>query len=107
MGKSALIALVAIVALVLWMLSGQLGSNQTDNVEDKTTASMEQKEKDIPKMKVQTQVLQANSIAREVVVQGQLEPAKVLRLRAETSFLIKATESAAARYWQSYRKAIE
>jgi len=85
MGKSALIALVAIVALVLWMLSGQLGSNQTDNVEDKTTASMEQKEKDIPKMKVQTQVLQANSIAREVVVQGQLEPAKVLRLRAETS----------------------
>ncbi len=94
MGKSLIIAFVAVIALVLWMLSGQIGVDQkgTDtgmadaSSEDgapSQTAAAEQKE--VPKMKVQTTQLVAQSIDREIVIQGQLEPAKVMSLRAETS----------------------
>jgi len=35
-------------------------------------------------MKVQTELVRAESITREIIVQGELEPAKVISLRAET-----------------------
>jgi len=89
MGRSALISIFAVIALVLWMLSGQLGSDDAENDGESTTAAVTKEEKQAPKMKVQTQELKASSIDREVIVQGQLEPAKVLTLRAETSGTIK------------------
>ena len=89
MGRSALISIIAVIALVLWMLSGQLGSDDSasDGASngDSSTDAMAEEEKKAPAMKVQTRQLQAESIDREVVIQGQLEPAKVLTLRAETS----------------------
>jgi len=87
MGKSALISVFAVVALVLWMLSGQLGSDDTDG--NLSAAADSEEEKEAPKMKVQIQQLQAKSIEREVVVQGQLAPARVLTLRAETTGTIQ------------------
>jgi len=89
MGRSALISIFAVIALVLWMLSGQLGSDDAENDGESTTAAVTKEEKQAPKMKVQIQELKASSIDREVIVQGQLEPAKVLTLRAETSGTIK------------------
>ncbi len=89
MGKSALISIIAVVALVLWMVSGQFGSDAADTDRQSTDASMAKEEKQAPKMKVQIQKLQAKSIEREVVIQGQLEPAKVLTLRTETSGTIQ------------------
>ena len=89
MGRSALISIFAVIALVLWMLSGQFGSDDAENNGESNTAAVTEEEKQAPKMKVQIQKLNASSIDREVIVQGQLEPAKVLTLRAETSGTIK------------------
>ena len=89
MGRSALISIVAIIALVLWMLSGQFGSDDAGNNGESSTAAVTEEQKQAPKMKVQIRELKASSIDREVIVQGQLEPAKVLTLRAETSGTIK------------------
>lgn len=91
MGRSLIIAFVAVIALVLWMLSGQMGIGKDDtesadgSSQNKETSAATEEEKEVPKMKVQTRQLQAQSIDREIVVQGQLEPAKVMSLRAETS----------------------
>ncbi len=98
MGRSLIIAFVAVIALVLWMLSGPMGigkddassaSNSTANTSENTEVAQDGapngREKEVPKMKVQTLQLSAKSIDREIVVQGQLEPAKVMSLRAETS----------------------
>ncbi len=93
MGRSALIAALVVVALVLWMASGQMGSDQKNASQNRsesvgTTSTTE--EKPVVKMKVQTRVQSAESITREVVVQGQLEPLQVLTLRAETAGNIEA-----------------
>ncbi len=85
MGKSLLIALVAVVALVMWMLSGQLGSKTTSDSEQASATSSTDEGTAAPKMKVQTRTLQAQSIDREIVIQGQLEPAKVISVRSETA----------------------
>ncbi len=82
MGRSALIAALAVVALVLWMASGQIGSDENlESTEATTTAE----EAPAVKMKVQTRQQIAESITREIVTQGQLEPVRVLSLRAETA----------------------
>lgn len=91
MGRSLIIAFVAVIALTLWMLSGQLGSDSSAETESTDTAEVQEdkqgamQQSSAPKMKVQTEQLQAQSIEREIVIQGQLEPAKVMTLRAETS----------------------
>jgi len=85
MGKSAFIAALVVVALVLWMLSGQLGSEESN---DNSQTSSEQ-DKPATLMKVQTQVITAENITREVIVQGQLEPLKVITVRAETAGNVK------------------
>jgi len=80
MSKSVLIAALLVAALVLWMLSGQLGSKE----DSESVAETNTEESAVPLMKVRTRSLQAENITREVVVQGQLEPVKVMTLRAET-----------------------
>lgn len=83
MNKSVLIASGAVAALVLWMLSGQLGSRDGASNENATeTITAEERSKTA--MKVQTRRQSAKEITREIVVQGQVEPLKVMHLRSET-----------------------
>ena len=79
MGRSAFIAALVVVCLVLWMLSGQVGS------EEEETQAVAEQQKPATIMKVQTRVISAEDITREVVVQGQLEPKKIVTMRAETA----------------------
>lgn len=81
MGRSAFIAALVVVGLVLWMLSGQIGSKE----EEKEIQTSAEQEKPATIMKVQTRVVSAESITREVVVQGQLEPKKIITMRSETA----------------------
>jgi len=69
--------------------SHALGSDNDADNEAAQAAEVMHEEKAAPKMKVQTEDLQAQSIDREVVIQGQLEPAKVITLRAETSGVVR------------------
>lgn len=86
MNKSAVIAVTAVVALVLWMLSGQLGSNESSN----DAAVLDTKDREITAMKVQTRRQSAKHMTREVIVQGQVEPFKVIHLRSESSGSIES-----------------
>ena len=79
MGRSAFIAALVVVCLVLWMLSGQVGSEKEE------TQAVAEQQKTATIMKVQTRVISAEDITREVVVQGQLEPKKIVTMRAETA----------------------
>ena len=85
MNKSVLIAVVAVVALVLWMLSGQLGSNENPATPEQTTSARE-----TTLMKVQTRLQEPEQITREVIIQGQVEPVKVVHMRSEASGTIKS-----------------
>ena len=83
MSRSALIAGLAVVALVLWMLSGQIGSKE--NVDSTAASTVEEKKSAVRVMKVQTRLQHAESITREIVLQGQVEPLTVLTLRSEAT----------------------
>ncbi len=89
MNKSVLIASAAVIALVLWMLSGQLGSND-QTPQEQATSSDSESDRTKTLMKVQTRVQSAQQITREIVVQGQVEPLKVMHLRAETGGTIES-----------------
>ncbi len=80
MNKSILLALAAIILLILWMLSGQIGDRQSTD----STATPTTEKRETTAMKVQTRRQSAQTITREVVVQGQAEPLVVMKLRAET-----------------------
>lgn len=85
MNKSVLIAAAAIVALVLWMLSGQIGSEENQQPQTQIKA-----ERVVTAMKVQTRHQQPETITREVTIQGQVEPLKVIHMRSEASGTVKS-----------------
>ncbi len=89
MNKSVLIAGAAVIALVLWMLSGQLGSKDQTAAEETAAASAEP-EGAKTLMKVQTRQQSAQQVTREIVIQGQVEPLKVMHLRAETDGTVES-----------------
>lgn len=71
-------------AVALWMISGNLiapanGSAQTPNPASVSAS---------PTMKVRVQAVQAQNVAQELVVQGQLEPRRRVEIRAETAGLV-------------------
>lgn len=84
MNKSVLIAVVAIVALVLWMLSGQLASKEEPASQSQSTT-----ERAATAMKVQTRRQKPEQITREVIIQGQVEPVKIIHMRSETSGTVR------------------
>ena len=88
MNKSVLIAGAAVIALVLWMLSGQLGSKDQTAAEE--TAASAEPERAKTLMKVQTRQQSAQQVTREIVIQGQVEPLKVMHLRAETGGTVES-----------------
>ena len=88
MNKSVLIAGAAVIALVLWMLSGQLGSKDQTAAETATASAEPVRTKTL--MKVQTRQQSAQLVTREIVIQGQVEPLKVMHLRAETGGTVES-----------------
>lgn len=76
--QSVVIALGIAVALGLWMASGAMDADAKRAPEpDKTAANA-------PVMSVAVETRQARQITREIVVQGQTEPDRMVNLRAET-----------------------
>ena len=85
MNKSVLIAIAAVVTLVLWMLSGQTGTAETPA----ESVATEPARKDTV-MKVQTRLQDAEQITREIILQGQVEPLKVIHMRSEASGTVQS-----------------
>jgi multidrug efflux system membrane fusion protein len=80
MNKSIFIALFAVAALVLWMLSGQFGTSSAV-----TEPQAESRSAEVVAMKVQTRRQASEEITREVIIQGQVEPIKVVAIKSETT----------------------
>jgi len=85
MNKSIIVAVVAVVALVLWMLSGQLGNEPAASAE-----ATEPRSTEVVAMKVQTRRQSSEEVTREVIIQGQVEPIKVVAIRSETTGSIES-----------------
>ena len=86
MKSSYVAAGVVVVALCLWMASGLLTSGK-DADANTTVADAE-----TAPMKVEVIDIELSSMAREIILQGQLEPARQLLVRAETSGTIDSIE---------------
>ncbi len=81
MKSSYIAASIAIVVLVLWMASGMLtsGKEAGEQTEAKDQASL---------MKVEIIEVSPESMQRKVELQGQLEPARRLHIRAEIAGIV-------------------
>lgn len=83
-----------VLVLALWMASGLLKSPDTDTDGSNAEASVNGQSgsetvlnEDI--QKVQVEIANPESRAREIVLQGQLEPARVLNIKAEISSTVE------------------
>ncbi|MGM0594105.1 MAG: efflux RND transporter periplasmic adaptor subunit [Pseudomonadota bacterium] len=79
MKRSYLIAAATLLAITLWMLSGMLGPLSDDADEASQTAQEE------PLTRVEVELREAESVAREVVVQGQSQAKHELVVKAQLS----------------------
>ena len=95
MRTSFIAAGLLVLVLVLWMASGLLKNpdSDTDNVSNAEasvagqTGSKTDRDEDITK--VQVEIADLKSRSREIVLQGQLEPARVLDIKAEISSTVE------------------
>ena len=94
MKTSVVAAGFLVLALVLWMASGLLkspaGSSDGSNAEASVKGQSSSEtvgDEDITK--VQVEIAQLESRTREIVLQGQLEPARVLDIRAKISSTVE------------------
>lgn len=94
MNKSVTAAAVIVLLLGLWMLSGILfgdsGDNSADNsnqAQASTPDTADNKAK--PPMKVHFAFATAAEMKRNVTLQGQLEPIRMVTVRAQTSGLVE------------------
>ena len=81
MRSSYIAASIAIVVLVLWMASGMLAS-------DVDTSEQSDANEQTALMKVEIIEVSPESMQREVELQGQLEPARRLQIRAEVAGVV-------------------
>ncbi|MEE9332569.1 MAG: efflux RND transporter periplasmic adaptor subunit [Granulosicoccaceae bacterium] len=81
MKSSYTAAAIAIVVLVLWMASGMLASD--NDTSDQTEAN-----KQTSLMKVEIIEVSPESMQRKIELQGQLEPARRLHIRAEIAGIV-------------------
>lgn len=76
--KSWLISLGLVVVVVLWLISGQIGSDEENKTATKTPAAVGNNSS----VRVRTQ--SAEEISRTIVVNGKTAPARMAHLAAET-----------------------
>lgn len=84
MKSSTWLSLGLLGAVSIWMLSGSLANVPEENVAEETVKH------EAPKMKVRVLEVQAESIMRQIVVQGELEPLRQVELRAQTASRVQA-----------------
>lgn len=82
MKTSWLVAGATVIALVLWMASGMLRSEDTNRGSTADSGDTV--------MLVEVREIELNDMAREIVLHGQLEPVQHLHIRAETSGTIES-----------------
>lgn len=81
--KSYVIAGLLAAGLAGWLMSGQVGSRESDDAADDRTAETVADDKQL--MTVRVQDLTAEIIAREIVINGKTAPLRRVELRAETN----------------------
>ena len=89
MKKSYLIAGLLAAGLAGWLVSGQVGGNEAENAENGETVASSS---DVPQpsderqiLSVRVQDLTAETIEREIVINGKTAPVRSVEMRAETN----------------------
>jgi len=99
MNKSILSAVVIVVVLALWMLSGLLPGRSDADESNAATASTQSDQSDGTSknaandtdqrlMKVEVMRINASEVTRELTLQGQLEPLRRLQIVGQISGLV-------------------
>jgi multidrug efflux system membrane fusion protein len=78
MKRSAFISIGLVLIVSLWMLSGTISRSVPHE-------PVEEKQTQVAPMKVLVNTLSAQPVVREIVVQGDLEPRRLVDIRAETA----------------------
>jgi multidrug efflux system membrane fusion protein len=78
--KSWFLSAAIVVAVTLWVASGQFGGREADAVEDVQPAAAARPKKDAVRVRTQS----AEEVTRTIVVNGETAPARVVDLAAET-----------------------
>jgi multidrug efflux system membrane fusion protein len=78
--KSWLLSATIVVAVSLWVVSGQFGASDADSVDTLQPAA----DARVPKDAVRVRTQSAEEIMRTIVVNGETAPARVVELAAET-----------------------
>lgn len=81
--KSYLIAGVLAAGLAGWLVSGQVGGNKADDAENREGEALRTMDEK-PILAVRVQDLIAETIEREIVINGKTAPVRSVELRAET-----------------------
>ena len=99
MNKSIMSAVVIVVVLALWMLSGLLTGRSDADETNASTATAQNSESDSANysqdadkrlMKVEVSRIAASEVTRELTLQGQLEPLRRLQIVGQIGGLVEA-----------------
>tara|TARA_R110001592_G_scaffold62252_2_gene190366 strand:- start:4640 stop:5761 length:1122 start_codon:yes stop_codon:yes gene_type:complete len=81
MNRSLVLSILLAIIATLWILSGSISNNEeAENIEQ----SSEQSEKTLPAFKVKVQKRVAEKMQDQIVLQGGIEAARQIEVRAET-----------------------
>lgn len=83
MKKSTYLSLGLLLLVVVWMLSGIFAN--TPEPQATTTSSPTNPNNPLQKMTVGVQDIESEDVAREIVIQGELEPLREMEIRAQTT----------------------
>lgn len=82
MNRSLVLSIIMAIAATIWILSGSFSTNESaENIEQ---LSSEQSEKALPAFKVRVQKRLAEKMQDQIVLQGGIEAARQIEIRAET-----------------------
>jgi multidrug efflux system membrane fusion protein len=84
--KSWLLSAALVVAVTVWVASGQLGGHETTSAEATPAPAEARPQKDAVRVRTQS----AEQVTRTIVVNGETAPARVVELAAETDGRVEA-----------------
>ena len=87
MNRSVILSICLAIIATIWVLSGSFSSSE-DLSEENESSELEATEKSLPNFKVKVQTRFAEKMQDQIVLQGAMEAAREIEIRAETQGII-------------------
>ena len=87
MNRSVILSICMAIIATIWVLSGSF-SNSEDKPEESESPQLDGTQKTLPAFKVKAQMLRAEKMQDQIVLQGAMKAAREIEIRAETQGII-------------------